>query len=355
MAAEGPSTKLVLRLLATVGAVCALLYVLYLVRSVLGLIAIAIFLAIVLGPPVDLISRRLIPRALAILLVYVVIVAGIVGIGTLFVPPLVSGVNSLSQDAPTYIAKLRRNPTFRQYDNRYHITTSVQRQASGLPQRLSQAAGALSNVTVGVFNAIFQLITVLTISFFLLLDGQRLLRRALEVVNPSHAAGLEATARAIYRAVAGYVAGNLAISLVAGAVSLVTMLILGIPFAVPLSVLMAFFDLVPLVGSTIGAVVVGVVTLFTGFPTTTIVWAVVQLIYQQLESSVIVPIVYRRTVNVNGLLTIIALLIGAQLLGILGALVAIPVAGAIQIVAQQVWRARRPAPGPGAEEASVSL
>lgn len=149
MAAEGPSTKLVLRLLATVGAVCALLYVLYLVRSVLGLIAIAIFLAIVLGPPVDLISRRLIPRALAILLVYVVIVAGIVGIGTLFVPPLVSGVNSLSQDAPTYIAKLRRNPTFRQYDNRYHITTSVQRQASGLPQRLSQAAGALSNVTVG--------------------------------------------------------------------------------------------------------------------------------------------------------------------------------------------------------------
>jgi predicted PurR-regulated permease PerM len=152
----------------------------------------------------------------------------------------------------------------------------------------------------------------------------------------------------IYRSVAGYVAGNLAISVVAGVVSLVTLLILGVPFAVPLAVLMAFFDLIPLVGATIGAIVVGLVTLFTDFPTATIVWAIVQLIYQQLESSVLVPIVYRRTVNVSPLLTIVAVLMGAQLLGILGALIAIPVAGAVQIIAHEVWQARVGTPEPPA-------
>jgi predicted PurR-regulated permease PerM len=103
---------------------------------------------------------------------------------------------------------------------------------------------------------------------------------------------------------------------------------------------MAFFDLIPLVGATIGAILVGIVTLFVDFPTATIVWAIVQLVYQQVESSVLVPVVYRRTVNVSALLTVVAVLMGAQLLGILGALIAIPVAGAIQIVAQEVWRNR---------------
>jgi predicted PurR-regulated permease PerM len=145
----------------------------------------------------------------------------------------------------------------------------------------------------------------------------------------------------IYRAVGGYVAGNLAISVIAGIVSFVTLTLLDVPFALPLSVLMAFFDLLPLVGATIGAIIVGVVTLFNGFPGSTIIWVVVQIVYQQMESNVIFPIVYRRTVEVNGLVTIIAVLIGASLLGILGALLAIPVAGALQIVLTEAWQLRQ--------------
>jgi predicted PurR-regulated permease PerM len=137
------------------------------------------------------------------------------------------------------------------------------------------------------------------------------------------------------------VAGNLAISLIAGTVSFVTLTILDVPFALALSVLMAFFDLIPLVGATIGAVIVGVVTLFNGFPESTIVWTIVQIAYQQVESNVIFPIVYRRTVRVSGLVTIIAVLIGGTLLGVLGALLAIPIAGALQIVIQELWKARR--------------
>jgi predicted PurR-regulated permease PerM len=357
MVARGPSTQQIVRVFATVAALCAFVYLLYLVRSVIGLVAIATFLAMALGPAVDLLDRRWFPRAAAIVAVYLVIAAGILGIGTLFVPPVVSGVKSLSENAPAYIAKLRKNKEFRKYDNQFKITAKVNAEAAKLPQQLSRSAGALGSVTVGVFTTIAQLITVLTIAFFLLLDGERLFRVALRTFRPNRHAALEEMAAQIYKSVAGYVIGNLAISVIAGSVALATLLILGVPFAAPLAVLMAFFDLIPLVGATVGAIVIGLVTLFTDFPTATIVWVVVQLIYQQLESSVLVPVVYRRTVNVSGLLTIVAVLIGAKLLGILGALVAIPVAGAVQIVTQQVWSSRHNPGGvlaPGADEGSTA-
>jgi predicted PurR-regulated permease PerM len=141
----------------------------------------------------------------------------------------------------------------------------------------------------------------------------------------------------IYRSVSGYVAGNLVISFVAGMTAYISMLILGIPFAVPLGVLMAFLDLIPLVGATLGAIAIGIVTAFVDFPTATIIWTVIQVVYQQVENNVLQPIVYRTTVNVPPMLVIVAILIGAKLLGVLGALVAIPVAAAVQIIVKDIW------------------
>jgi predicted PurR-regulated permease PerM len=315
-------------------------YFLYLIRGVLLMVAMAAFLAIALGPAVDVIARRRTPRPLAIIAVYIGLVLAIFGIGLLFVPTLVTNVQSLANDAPTYVEKLRKNPTFRKYDNRYKITAKLSSQVATLPAKLGSAASTLSSITVGVFSAIVQLITVLTIAFFLLLDGRRLLDWCFDELPHAHAERSRALAERIYRAIGGYVAGNLAISIVAGSVSFVTLVLLDVPFALPLAVLMAFFDLIPLVGATIGAVIVGIVTLFNGFPTSTIVWTIVQIAYQQVESSVISPIVYRRTVQVNGLVTILAVLAGGRLLGVLGALVAIPIAGALQIVAAELWSAR---------------
>ena len=114
------------------------------------------------------------------------------------------------------------------------------------------------------------------------------------------------------------------------------------PFAVPLAVLMAFLDLIPLVGATLGGVTIAIVTLFNNFPTSTIVWVIVFIVYQQVENNVIQPVVYRRTVNVAPLAVIVAILIGGSLLGILGALVAIPVAATIQIIVRDLWENREP-------------
>jgi predicted PurR-regulated permease PerM len=146
-----------------------------------------------------------------------------------------------------------------------------------------------------------------------------------------------AIAEDIYRSTAGYVAGALGLALIAGTTSYIVMVILGVPFAVPLAVLFAFLDLIPLVGATIGGVAIALVTVFNDFPTDTIVWLIVFILYQQVENNVLQPIVYRRTVNVAPLLVIVSILIGASLLGVLGALVAIPVAAAIQIIVKDLF------------------
>jgi len=353
---SGPSTRATARVFLTVASLAALLYLLYLVRSVVGLVLIATFLAIALGPPVDFLSRQRVPRGLSILLIYGLIGLTVFGFGLVVVPPIVGQVNSFAGHLPQYLQDATKNKTIAKYDRRYRITQKLKSQATKLPARLGRAVGALRDVTVGVFGAVVQLLTVLTLAFFLLLDGKRITELAVGLARPSTEGRLRTVASEIYRAVSGYVAGNLIISVVAGTVTYVTLTVLGVPFgvpfAVPLAVLMAFLDLVPLIGATIGGALIGVITLFNHFPTSTIGWFVVLIVYQQIENNVIQPVVYRRTVNVQPLVVIISILIGAALLGVLGALVAIPVAGALQIVARDAW-ARRGRAGLPDEEGQV--
>jgi predicted PurR-regulated permease PerM len=143
----------------------------------------------------------------------------------------------------------------------------------------------------------------------------------------------------------------LTIATVCGLVTYLTLTILGVPFAVPLSVLMAFLALIPLVGATIGGIVIALVTLLDDFPQDTIAWIVVVIVYQQIENNVLQPQVYRRTVDLHPLVIISAILVGSSLLGVLGALVAIPIAAAFQIVLRDVWTHRRTRTGlVGADE-----
>jgi predicted PurR-regulated permease PerM len=343
-ATTGPSVRAIAKVFTVVAVLAALLYFAYLIRQVLGLVFIGGFLAIALGPPVGFVNRRGVPRVVSILVVYLLIAASIFGIGLLVVPPAVRQIDGLARDIPHYLNDLRKNRTFRRYDQRYKITPKLNEQARKLPSKLGAAAGALRSVTVGVFTAVVQLVTVLTITFFLLLDGGRLLRFVIGLAGPVRAERLQTVASDIYTAVSGYVAGNLIISVIAGLTTYVTLAALGVPFAVPLSVLMAFLDLIPLVGATLGGVTIGIVTLFHSFPTATIVWAIVLIVYQQVENNLIQPVVYRRTVAIHPLLVIISILIGGTLAGVLGALVALPVAAALQIVARDLWSYRRAPP-----------
>src|SRR3954452_24948007 len=142
-AAGGPSTRAVARITLTVAAVLVLLYLIYIVRSVLILVFIAGFLALALGPAVDFLQRRGMPRSLAFISTYLSIFMAIVGVGLLIVPPVVNGVNDLSRDIPGYVRDLRKSEQFRKYDNRYDLSKKLNEQAKKLPSKLGDAAGAL--------------------------------------------------------------------------------------------------------------------------------------------------------------------------------------------------------------------
>jgi predicted PurR-regulated permease PerM len=184
-------------------------------------------------------------------------------------------------------------------------------------------------------------VTILVMAFFLLLDGQRILAFAFKELGPERGPRVQRVAGDVYRAVAGYVAGNLLISVIAGTLSYIVMRILGIPFAIPLAVLVALFDLIPLVGSTIAGAIVAIVAAIVGFPGVFIAWLIFLVVYQQFENNVIQPVVYKRTVRIHPLIVIVAVLIGGSLLGVLGALLAIPIAASIQIAVKEIWQMRR--------------
>ena len=337
--ASGPPSAAVARITLVVVGVLLALYGLWLVRGVLMLVFIAAFLALAFGPLVDRFCRRGLPRAAAILATYLVILLGVVAVGTIVVPPMVDGVDQLSRDVPGYVDDLRSSKQFREYDNRYHITEKVNDQVRRLPTRLDDATGALAAVTVGVFSTLVQLVTVLSMTFFMLLNGRGLVDFLLRQLGPREPR-YRMLADDIYRSVSGYVAGNLLISLIAGSVTWLTLTLLGVPFAVPLAVLMAFLDLIPLIGATIGSVLIAAVAAFHDFPTALIVWGVVAIAYQQVENNILQPLIYRRTVDVPPLAVIVAILVGSSLLGVLGALLAIPLAAAVQIVARDWWSRR---------------
>src|SRR5215210_6919651 len=197
-------TRTIARVFFTLVALGVLLYTLYLVRSVVGLLLIAVFLAVALGPAVDRAARMRLPRAASILVVFLALFLAIFLIGLIVVPPIVNEVEAFAKDVPNYIDDIRSNDTLREYDDKYDITAKLEDQASTLPTRLGDAAGALQAVTVGVFSTVLQLVTVLTITFFLLLDGGRIVNFILAQVRHDHQDRVRGVAGDIYNATGGY-------------------------------------------------------------------------------------------------------------------------------------------------------
>jgi len=197
-------------------------------------------------------------------------------------------------------------------------------------------------------NSIFAMVTILILTAFILGGGRGWIHFALRFVPEDRAERLERVFERVGRAVGNYVAGALAQATIAALTAYVVLKTLGVPFAAPLALVIFFLDLIPLVGATIGAVLVGIVTLFEDFPTATIVWTLYSILYQQVENNLIQPQIQRRAVDINPFLVIVSVLFGSALLGVLGALVAVPVAASIQIAVREYldYRGIRPRPEP---------
>lgn len=344
-----PSVGAVLRLMLIVVGFAIALYLLWRARTVVRLVGISLFLSLALLPVVDSLDRRgRLPRAAIILAVFAGLIAVVVVTGAVVVPSMVKEVGQLSRNAPQYAHDLRTNSTFRHYDDHYHISAKLVQDARNLPQSLAHLAGPLKDVTVSAFSVIGQLVTVLALTFLLILHGRQYVNMGLSLTG-----GREQRYRRlileINQAVAKYVLGNVAISALATAATWVVLSILGVPYALSLGFVVGFFDLIPLIGATLGAIIVALATVTVNFPVATIVWVVFIIVWQRFEDYVVQPTVYGRALHVNPIVTIVAVLAGAELLGILGALIAIPMAAAIQILLSDWWSSRgaqRPKPTP---------
>jgi predicted PurR-regulated permease PerM len=344
-----PAWRATLRTCLIVLAVALALYLIYLLRKPITWIFIAGFLAVALAGPVNFLQRWM-RRGAAIALVYLgVVILPLVMIG-LLVPPIVTQANNLVNNLPQYAADVTdfvsKNSTLAKLQTDYDITGKLEEQAAKLPARLGDAAGVLSNIGLGLVNSIFSAVTILILSIFLMGAGPRYLE-AWARRQGTRAGWWRRLFERIRNAVGNYVAGALVQATVAGVSSYIVLLVLGVPFALPLAVVIFVLDLVPLVGATIGAVLVGIVTVFSGFPVDTIIWTVWAIIYQQVENTVIQPRIQAKAVALEPLIVLISVLFGSTLFGVLGALLAIPVAAALQITAREYSQLRRAQPTPG--------
>jgi predicted PurR-regulated permease PerM len=320
------------------------LYLIYRLRQPITWIVIAGFLAIALSPAVNFLDQYM-RRGFAIAIVYLSMFGVIVALGLLLIPPIVREVNDLADNAPHYVQDARdyadKNKTLRKLNRDYDITDKLDEEAKKLPSRLGGAAGTLKDIGFGIVSRIFALVTILVLTAFMLGSGPRWRQAFLDAQPPDRRDRLDRLLTRISSAVSAYVIGAFTISLIDGLATFIVLTILGVPFAAPLAVTMGFFSLIPLVGATIGAVIVGIVTAFHDFPTTTIIWVIYAILYQQFENNLIQPQVQRRTVDVHPFVVLVSVLFGATLLGVLGALVAIPVAATIDISIQEYVRYRR--------------
>src|SRR5829696_7719465 len=352
----GAPTSQVVRTVAaallTAVVVLVALFLIWKVRTFVGWFVIALFLAAVLNPAVNWLQRRhrLIKRPIAIALTYLGLLVALIFVVGIFLPVLVDQINGLTKfvttaanapEGPTeYIKGLAQQSGLGGLFERFSDQLKDLRDELGaLLRNLFSSTGAVAISAAGFVAA---LATVLTLTFFLLLGSERYVNASIGLFPEAHQPLVRRILGQSAGAISGYVSGNLAISVICGVTTFVVLIALGMPYAAPLALVVAVLDLVPLVGATLGGALLVIVGLFVE-PWKAVVLLVFVLVYQQVESNFLQPIVYSKAVQLNGLVILIALLVGGQLLGIPGALLAIPVAEIIRIVITEILAYRRTA------------
>lgn len=324
-------------------------------RSILIWIGVALFLALALNPLVEWLMVHGVPRrGLAVAVAFVGTILAIVALAATVVPTIVDQVNDFVDAVPDYVQELAAGRGKLGFlEREYQITERVREAVSeGGASRVLGLSGTAVAVTKGVLTAIVATVTIAFLTLFMLLEGPRWVERFYGLLPEEKEERWRSIGRQIYRTVGGYVTGNLTISLIAGIVSTLVLVLVGVPYAVALGLVVAILDLIPLAGATIAAILVTTVA-FLDSTQAGIIVLVFFVLYQQLENHVLQPIVYGRTVQLSPLAVLVAVLIGAELAGVIGALAAIPIAGAIQVILVDWLAHRRAGTGPPAAPSTV--
>jgi predicted PurR-regulated permease PerM len=354
----GPTNRAIIRVVLVVVALMGLLWLAWVSRGVLTWVAIGAFFATAMDPLVSFLQIRLrLRRTIAIALVYMLGLAALAGAVFVFVPPLIDAGQQLGDEVPGYVSRLQESEWVQELDAEYNLLDRLEEEVT---TNLEGVAGpdTAVEITQRIVNGLVAFLSIAVIAFLLSLYGGRLRTWLLNQSEGDTRARLERIADRMYRVVAGYVVGVFLVAATGGLAAYVFLTAMGVPFAPLLAFWAGLASLIPLVGATIGGVPYIAVAFFQGWPigVAAIIFLVV---YQQVENNVFQPVIHRFTVNLNPLWIILAVLIGSQILGLVGALVAIPVAGIVQVAIQEWWSWRRgepvePVPPVGVAEEAVA-
>jgi predicted PurR-regulated permease PerM len=340
-----------LTILVTVGVVVAVYLtgkLLYRIKDIVLLIVVAGFIALLLNPIVNLVQQRLFARR-GVAVAIVTILAGIVfaGLAVAFGTPLVKGITNLADALPGYIANAQHGRGWIGHlVTRYHIQSWVQRNTPKLVSYAQSLSKPALSVGAGALSLLIELLTIFFLVLMLLLEAPKMRAWILSQMRPARAARTTAVAAEVNRAVAGYMLGNLLTSLIAGVVVFVTLMILGVPYPLLWGLWVALVDFLPMIGGALAGIPTSLFA-FTHSLTAGIVTAIVFITYQQVENHILNPVIMAKTVKISPLLVLIAVLVGASLGSLVGglfggfvaALLAIPLAGALQVLVREAWTA----------------
>ncbi len=341
--------------LASLGSVLALGRV----SKVVTYLLVALFLAVILTPPVDFLQRRLrLRRGLATLVVFLVGIVALSGLVYAFVKPLVDQGRAFSDDVPGMVEDAQEGKgAVGRLVERYELQDWVEENRETIDEQARAAGTRGLGLLQQVFSGIVAGVTVLVLTVLLVLGGPDLGQATLVVLPERHRTRVRRVAADAAKAVSGYMFGNVVISVIAGVAAYVFLRLAGVPYPEVLALWVAFADLIPLVGATLGAVPTIGFAFLHSVPAG-IAAIVFFVLYQQFENNVLQVTVMTRTVNVNALGIFVSVLVGVELFGLLGALLAIPAAGVIQVVVRDLWNERegRPKDEPsiGASETPLS-
>jgi predicted PurR-regulated permease PerM len=305
-------------------------------RSVLILLLVAIFIAVGLNPLVEWFMRRGLKRGLSVGVVFLLMILAVAGVGMAIVPVVSDQINSLIKNAPQWLDLLNKSKTLDDLDNKYHFIQKGKDYIED-PALAQRAFGGILGVGKVVAGALFNTFTILVLTLYFLASLPTVKRAAYSLVPRTRRKRVSILGDEVLGRVGGYVSGQFMVALCAGVTMFIFLEIIGLrEYAVALAIVVMFCDFIPMVGGFIGVVVVSLIG-FTGGLWTGLACLIYGIIYQQVENYVVAPRIMRRAVDIPGAVTVIAALLGGALLGVVGALLAIPTAAALLLIIREVW------------------
>ena len=301
----------------------------------------AVLVAVALDHAVQWLVRRRFPRIWAIFVVTLAVLGLLTGFGFTLIPPAVDQGKAMVQQAPGFIRAARQSRAFRRLDQQFHIADRIEKAEKGLPEMLEGAATPILTALGGILTLAGALVTIFFLTVFMLIFGGRVIRAALDEARAERRQIYEGVLHKIYRSIGGYLSGLALICTINGTLTITFLAINRVPFFLPLGILSGASSTIPYAGPFVSGTLISLIALFTGGAWHGIASAIYFILYGQLEGNVLSPLIFRRTVHVNPLVVTVSVLFLGEIAGIIGAIVAVPVVAALQIIVREILQERR--------------